>query len=37
MHSDDDPLAFWRGLMWAIPISLIFWAAIICGICSFTN
>lgn len=25
---DDDPLSFFRGLMFAIPISLLLWAAI---------
>lgn len=31
---DGDPLAFWRGCLWAIPASLIFWAALIFGVCA---
>ena len=28
LHNEDEPLAFFKGCLWALPISLIFWIAL---------
>lgn len=27
----EDPMGFWRGCLWALPLSLLSWAVIIAG------